>query len=181
SQQPEVLIRLTREFYMNEEAAAQSPAIAESKPPGQTVAAAEIPPAPTTASADAAGNPAGQPYPAQQKQAEARSPARQGPYADLLARLNLDPAPYAAPAAWVPPEKHSYAEVEPNNSFGSANPVEVNTTIDLSIDQPGDGDYFYFRAGAAGVLSFYTGTQPPEVDLVVRMLNADGQDVTGWV
>ena len=176
-QQPEVLIRLTREFYMKEVAAAvESVVVAQAE---QVVATIETPPAPTTGS-DAARNPVAPAYP-QVEVAEPRSPARQGPYADLLARLDLDPPVYAPPAAWAPPPKGSYAEIEPNSSFGSANSVNVNTAVDLSIEQPGDGDYFYFNTGAAGVLSFYTGNQPPEIDLVMRMLNADGQDVTGWV
>ena len=178
-QQPEVLIRLTREFYMKEEAVAVEPVVAAAQAE-QVVATAETPPVPTTGS-DTARKPVVPAYPASEQEAEPRSPARQGPYADLVARLDLDPPVYAPPVAWAAPPKDSYAEIEPNSSFGSANPVNVNTAIDLSIEQPGDGDYFYFNTGAAGVLSFYTGNQPTEIDLVIHMLNADGQDITGWV
>jgi hypothetical protein len=177
-QQPEVLIRLTREFYMKEEAVeVQSIAVAQAE---QAVPTVTMPPAPTTGS-DAAGLPVAPSYQPAAVEPEPRSPVKQGPYADLLARLDLDPPVYAPPAAWAPPPKDGYTEIEPNGSFGSANPIDVNATVDLSIDAVGEVDYFYFRTGAAGVLSFYSGNPPPEVDLTVRMLNADGQDITGWV
>jgi uncharacterized caspase-like protein len=177
-QKPEVLIRLTREFYMKEEAVAVEQVVVTQAE--QAVATIESPPAPTTG-VDAARTPVVPAYPPVEKAAEPRLPGEQGPYAELLARLDLDPPIYVPPAAWAPPPKGSYAEIEPNSSFGSANSVNVNTAIDLSIEQPGDGDYFYFNTGAAGVLAFYTGNQPPELDLVIRMLNAEGQDITGWV
>ena len=130
-QQPEVLIRLTREFYMKEEAVAVEP-----------VAGGRAGRAGCRDRRDAARAhhrhrhraeaASCQHTPATRSTPEPRSPARQGPYADLLARLDLDPPVYAPPVAWAPPPKDSYAEIEPNSSFGSANPVNVNTAVDLS-------------------------------------------------
>jgi uncharacterized caspase-like protein len=177
-QQPEVLIRLTREFYMKTEAVEAAPAVVAA-PATPEITVAEAPPAPT-AGGDVARTPAAPSYQATPESAPPRVWSRKGPYADLLARLDLDPPLYPAAVAWTAPPKRAFSEIEPNNSFGSASPIEANATVDLSIEATGDADYLYFRAGSAGVLSFYGGA-PPEIDLVMRMLNADGADMTGWV
>ena len=78
-QQPEVLIRLTREFYMKEEAVEVEPSVAVAET-SQVVATAETPPAPTTG-IDAAGKPAA-------------PPIRQPPQSPSLARRrSRDPTP----------------------------------------------------------------------------------------
>ena len=71
-------------------------------------------------------------------------------------------------------------ETEPSETAGTANPVEVNDLVKLSIEPVGDGDWFYFNVGAAGVLTVRAEHQPAEIDLAVRMLDADRRVVSDW-
>ena len=180
AQRPEVLISLTREFYM----AATSPALVQAAlpetPAGKpavptTPAAKDAPPPPVTTPlapvVEKTVPPPASPPP------QSRSAA---PYADLLARLDLSAPPYQAPPPWQAPPTRDVAEVEPDNTPATAVPVGVNDRVKLAIDPVGDGDWLYFTAGAAGTITVKAASEPANIDLVVQLLDADRRVVAGW-
>jgi uncharacterized caspase-like protein len=179
-QQPEVLIRLTREFYMNAESVAPEIAAPPAQPTEIAASDIETPPAPTAGQSYAAAEIPARTSAAPEPEAAAYPPEERGAYADLLTRIDLDPAFYQPPLPWTPPPKVDVVEYEPNNSFGSANPIGANAALSFGLDPVGDADFLYFKAEAGGTMSFQSSGQPPEIDLAIRVLNADGVVVRDW-
>ena len=179
-QKPEVLIRLTREFYMNPVAADTPTVTVAASAPSAAEAAAPPAPVGNVQTADA-GAYAGEEEatPVEGDDAPARGQAV--PYADLLARLDLGRPGHIPTPMWTTPAAEKFEAAEPNDTFGSATPVAANADIRFTIAPRGEADWIYFRAESAGVLNFSTAMQPPEIDLALRILNADGADVSGWI
>lgn len=177
-QHPELLVRLTREYYLKTEAAPVAAAPSTPAPATET-AAAPPPVAPTDAIVIAAAPPM-ESEPAPDRTSVA-PPAERRPYAALLDRLNLAAAAYRPASLWTPKDWTSYGESEPNSTIGTANPLELDSRVQMTLDPVGDGDYFYFNVGSGGELRLLSEAVPAEIDLAARILDANGRDVAGWV
>jgi hypothetical protein len=70
--------------------------------------------------------------------------------------------------------------MEPNQSPAGANPIAVNSAVKLTIDPVGDVDWFYFTSGAAGALHIAGPSQSKDLDLAIRLLDAERRVVSDW-
>ena len=70
---------------------------------------------------------------------------------------------------------------EPNDSYGAATDVPINTAISASILPQGDVDYIAVNADGQGELAVKVAKAPENLDLNVRLLNANGDVISGWV
>ena len=163
-QKPEVLIRLTREFYMNPVAAETPTVTAEASVPPTTEAAAPPAPVGNVQIADA-GAYAGEEEATPVEGDDAPKRGQAVPYPELLARLDFGRPGYIPTPTWTPPPAQSFEAAEPNDTFGSATAVAANADVRFTIAPRGEADWIYFRAESAGVLNFSTAMQPPEIDL----------------
>jgi hypothetical protein len=178
-QHPELLVRLTREFYLKTEAVPVAAAPSVPAPPTETAATPPPPVAPTDAIVIAAAPPVErEPAP---DRTSAGPVAERRPYAALLDRLNLAGPVYRPASLWTPRDWTSYGEAEPNSTIGTANPLELDSRVQLTLDPVGDGDYFYFNVGSGGELHLLSEAVPAEIDLAARILDANGRDVASWV
>lgn len=182
TQRPEVLIRLASEYYLAE-------------PPAAVVTAA-APPAPfAIAAAPVDLQPAipAIPVAANAPDVVARETARQAAFAaaqpDAVDRAALwgymaalAESPFDAPRTqWVPPAREEVSEAEPNNTFGTAQPVNVNDVLTATIGQDRDTDFYRVQVQQQGTLTFRAPSSPENIDLIVRLLNANYEEVAYWV
>lgn len=73
-------------------------------------------------------------------------------------------------------------EAEPdNNAYGSAGLVAIDGRMSGTIGKVGDVDWWRVRAPKRGELVVRSVSSPPEVDLAIRLLNANGDAVSGWI
>jgi uncharacterized caspase-like protein len=70
--------------------------------------------------------------------------------------------------------------LEPNNSFGSAKRVAPGTVLAATMLPQGDADWLLVDAPAAGEITVLVEDVPPELDVVVRLWNADAQ-AGNWI
>jgi len=169
-QRPEILVRLAAEYYLSSLPAtlvAETPAAAApatSPPvdaaPAQPVAVAAVGEAELRQAVDASGD-----------------RAALWDYAATLQVSPLDPPT----APWVMPPKLVVAEIEPNNSFGMAQPLEANAEVSVAIAPAGDNDWVRFLVMQGGRLTVQAPKTPPEIDLAVRLVNANGDEVAYWI
>jgi hypothetical protein len=187
-QRPETVIRLASEYYFTEiEPAVVVQAAAAGVGPFTAVAPAEVPPVDPIAP-----NPAA-PAPAPVVADPAEDTARQAAAAvDLPSATDraalwgymaaLSDSPLDAPLEqWVAPERVQVAEIEPNDSFGSAQAVQATDEIEMAIGVPGDTDWYRLAVQQGGTLTVRAPTTPAEIDLAVRLLSANGDELVYWV
>jgi uncharacterized caspase-like protein len=179
-QRPELLVRLTREFYLS---APETVAVAAPPPPvasdgGQSATPAEKP------SAEAGSEPAkgeqtvvAAPYdePAAARQRRAIAPARWGYYAALTPPAIVRPNP-----PWQPPAGRTLAESADNDAIPSADGLGVNDTWRLTIHPAGDHDFAALTVGQAGMLALTATGLPPEIDLAARVLDGNLATTANW-
>ena len=169
AQRPEVLISLTREYYFAQQSTSAAPdQVQVEAKPNDGPAAPVAPPSVVAAAPPSAPDPI------------AKASRTLVPYAALLARLDLSEPAFVPPGAWKPPERDERTETEPNQSPASANPIAVNSVVKLRIDPIGDADWFYFTSGAAGVLNVASPSPPKDLDLAIRLLDAERRVVSDW-
>ena len=70
---------------------------------------------------------------------------------------------------------------EPNDSFGTATAAPIDTAMQASILPKGDVDWFAVTADDQGELSIKVAEAPDNLDLTVRLWNASGDVLSGWV
>ena len=170
-QRPEILVRLASEYYL----AGPATAPADEMPP-------PIPEAPETPPVDIASAATPPELPAD----DAAVRGALGSAGDRAAlwdfAATLSESPFDAPSsAWLPPERTEVAEIEPNNSFGTAQPISPTDEVTLAIAPNGDSDWVRFAVQQGGRLTISAPQPPAELDLAVRLLNANGDEVAYWV
>lgn len=72
------------------------------------------------------------------------------------------------------------AEVEPNNSFGTANLTGANHTLSATILSPGDRDWFAFEVDDHGELQLGITNVAPDLAVDVRVWTANKETLTDW-
>ncbi len=170
-QRPELLVRLTTEFYLKP----KPETVAVEKLKSDLVAAVPSKPVP---------KPTAQPAPA----SRAREGQEQGGTVrteDVRFRASqwgyysaLRPTPTTMPnAPWQPPQRRSVAETEPNNTWTKANSIQSSDVLNLAIHPRYDKDRFRFAVGSGGELQVNAGRVPSGIDLSIRLLDANGQPV----
>lgn len=170
-QRPELLVRLASEYYLAD--VAPGPI---SVPP---VHAAPVTPEPAPVDIAAIGT-AGIAQLAPDQRQAAGEPA--GDRAALwgYASSVLD-SPFDVPAAaWTVPAGEEVAEFEPNNSFGTAQLVQASDAVTLAISPTGDTDWVRLAVLQGGKLTVHAPTPPAAIDLAVRLVNANGDEVAYW-
>ena len=70
---------------------------------------------------------------------------------------------------------------EPNDTYGAASEVPINSAFPASILPKGDADWIAVMADDQGELIVQVNAAPPELDLSVRLWNADGAAISSWV
>ncbi|TWT45746.1 hypothetical protein RAS1_21760 [Phycisphaerae bacterium RAS1] len=71
-------------------------------------------------------------------------------------------------------------ENEGNNSIGTPTVIASGASVSGKIDPVGDADFYTLDLDQQGRLDVHI-TPPPGLDIVVRVLNADGADLSGWI
>jgi len=99
---------------------------------------------------------------------------------DLATELQAGETLQAPAGATNQPQ--SVTETEPaNNGFGAATMVSIDGTASGLIGKKGDVDFWRVRAPRRGALSVRSSAVPPEVDLAVRLWDANRDALSGWV
>ena len=192
-QRPELLVRLTSEFYFSAPQAVEVAAVApHAVAPGAADPGAEpqavpqvTPGAAEPAGADASAPDAGQ-APTQSAGAVASAvpgaptrnttaPARWGYYA-ALATPEIDPPR----TPWRPEPGTAVAESAGSDTIAYAQRVGAGDTVRLSIHPRGDRDFLAVDVGQAGMITLSATGLPAEIDLAARILNGDLGTVVGW-
>ena len=69
---------------------------------------------------------------------------------------------------------------EPNNSIGTATPLKLGAPVQGTILPKGDVDWYRVSTPRPGELLMTFTDVPPNLDLIVRVWNADKQVVSQW-
>ncbi|MBO6719683.1 MAG: caspase family protein [Rhizobiaceae bacterium] len=69
---------------------------------------------------------------------------------------------------------------EPNDSFGTASPIPLDTPVGAAILPRGDADWFEVEAARSGEFSVIVDNVDEKLDIYVRLWDADGK-ASGWV
>jgi uncharacterized caspase-like protein len=162
-QRPELLVRLTHEFYLNRTAIAAADTVGPAVEETQTAT-----PAATDSSDDTPLDVAD----------ETDEASRGWDSAGLLP--TIEPA-FAAPPSWVPAATASHSEREDNNSFGTAQAIGVNDRVTMQIFPRRDVDWYRFSIAQAGELSVSAGNVPATLDVNARLHNSDTTAIGSWV
>lgn len=70
---------------------------------------------------------------------------------------------------------------EPNGSFGSATDIGIGQAVSGSILPQGDHDWYAFVASQQVDHELAVTGVPPELDIHLRVYNADGNAISGWL
>jgi hypothetical protein len=171
TQRPEILVRLASEYYLagpSHSPVEDAPALVLDTPEAPPVDVATAPPVPRQAETDVAV-----------RGALGNSGDRAALW-DFAATLSE--SPFDNPAkAWLPPDGARVAEIEPNSSFGTAQPVSPMDELTLAIAPSGDSDWVRIAVQQGGRLTVRAPTTPAEIDLAVRLVNANGDEIAYWV
>lgn len=95
-------------------------------------------------------------------------------------RDNYDDARAIEPYRLTSGFTESADRFEPNNSFGKAKPLSVGSTLQATILPRGDIDWYRLDVGGETKLSVLVDQVAPELDIVVRVWNADRRAISGW-
>lgn len=154
-QRPELLIRLAQEFYLAGPPQAAAPlALAAAEPLRETPREEAV---------------------LQRNQPLSFRPARWGWLAAMDPREPARPAP-----AWTPPPRVEAEEAEPNDTFGAATRIGPNARFTHRISPRYDKDWVSFEIGHPGELRLAALDPPAEIDLIARLLDANGDVVVNW-
>lgn len=72
-------------------------------------------------------------------------------------------------------------ESEQNNSFGTADPVSYDSLVHGRISPIGDNDWYQINVRQQGEINLIADNIAPELDLVVRVWNADKYPYSDWI
>jgi uncharacterized caspase-like protein len=198
-QQPELLVRLVDEVYLN--GTAPPVTVAASKPVGvqpatasadETSAAVEAKAQAQAADATSGTDTVVDALPEEETAAadgNRRSPAP-GRIASYDTRFFGDrvihmPAwvtgvDVPAPLGWQSHAPAALGEADGNDSFAYARPVPLAAAVETRITPRGDYDWFKVQVPTAGELRIDVDPAPAELDLYARILNADNEVTAGW-
>ena len=84
------------------------------------------------------------------------------------------------PPDWQPAPARSVSETAGNDSYGTAQPVDLAATVQSQITPRGDNDWYRVVVPIAGELSVGVDQAPAELDLFARVWNAERQVVADW-
>ncbi len=84
------------------------------------------------------------------------------------------------PIDWRPKEAARVSEIDANDSYGSAQPIELNSVVTIRITPRGDADWFKFEVPIAGELAVVAAKTPAELDLQARVWNGELAVVADW-
>jgi hypothetical protein len=70
---------------------------------------------------------------------------------------------------------------EPNDSSALATPISPGGSLQFAILPLSDADWFKLRVDRPGELAISIDEGPANLDVVVRVVDSDGRDLTGWV
>lgn len=175
-QRPELLVRLVDEVYLNPSAAVA--VAAEPKEPAvDDTPDAEPKPDEEEEPVDVAVAENGE-----AEVANGRS-TRSGEFFgnNIIRKPGWAEAPeLPAPIPWQPADAARIDEADVNNSYGSAQPVALNTTVATRITPRGDSDWFTFTVPIAGELSVIVSNAPAELDLQARVWHSNLGVAAGW-
>lgn len=170
-QRPELLVRLASEYYLADVA----PAPVAAAPVQMRPQTPE--PAPVDVAASGIDTRPGAPGLRQATEEPNAGRATLWGYASSVLM-----SPFDAPsAAWTVPPRGEVAELEPNNSFGTAQLVGANDAVTLAISPAGDTDWVRLAVQRGGKLTVHAPTPPEAIDLATRLVNANGDEVAYWV
>jgi uncharacterized caspase-like protein len=170
-QRPEILVRLASEYYLSD-----LPPVPAVQPPPLPVAAVATPePAPVDVA---------QVMPVAATTAEDRQVADAAgtraalwDYASTLVVSPIDPPN----VAWPAPDSEEAGETDGNTTFGTAQVVGPNDKVRIAIAPVGDREFLRFNVQQNGRLVVQAPEVPADIDLALRLLNANGDEVYYWV
>jgi Caspase domain/Bacterial pre-peptidase C-terminal domain len=84
--------------------------------------------------------------------------------------------PYTLQVTFTPTQDRS----EPNNSIGTATPLKLGATVQGTILPKGDVDWYRVSTPRPGELVIHITNSPPNLDMIVRVWNADKQVLSQW-
>ncbi|MBX2997905.1 MAG: PPC domain-containing protein [Caldilineaceae bacterium] len=70
---------------------------------------------------------------------------------------------------------------EPNNNFGAAAELGIDRSVQANILPVGDVDWYGLQADRSGELQIDVSDVAPNLDIVFRLWNANGDAVSGWI
>lgn len=76
---------------------------------------------------------------------------------------------------------HRADAYEPNNSFGTATPLALSQSVQGTILPKGDHDWYVLELSAAGTIEIAVTDVPAELDIHVRVYNAEGTMIQNWI
>jgi hypothetical protein len=82
-------------------------------------------------------------------------------------------------ALGVPLTQTAGSEQEANNTLGAATAIAASGAVSGTIDPRGDSDWYAIELDQQGRLNVRL-VSPAGLDLVFRVLNGDGTDISGW-
>lgn len=85
--------------------------------------------------------------------------------------------PYALRATYTPTNDRA----EPNNSFGTAAPLKLDSTVNGTILPKGDADWYKLSVVKPGSLTVRLSNSPENLDLVMRVWNEEKRTISGWI
>lgn len=168
-QRPEIVVRLASEYYLSEMKAAP------------VNAAAPIPQTPEPAPVDlaATGLAAGADAPELRQATDEPNADRAALWGYASSMLS---SPFDTPSVpWTTPPRKEVADLEPNDSFGTAQLVDPNDAVTLAISPAADTDWVRLVVQQGGKLTVYAPKPPQEIDLAARLVNANGDEIAYWV
>lgn len=176
-QRPELLVRLTSEFYFSapELVEVATPPAASGTGDSETTEVAEATPEtlPDTRTTQPPADEAASPI--RLDRSDELSPARWGYDATLHPRpIYLPPAPWEAPAGQQRQEQGENGDVTTSQLLGP------NDTWRIAILPRGDHDLARLPIGRSGTLSVRARSLPAEIDLAARLLDRDRNIISNW-
>lgn len=69
---------------------------------------------------------------------------------------------------------------EPNDLFGAATPLALGQSVQGTILPKNDGDWYAVSVSTPGTLTVSIGAVAPNLDIVFRIYNANGEWIQGW-
>src|SRR4051794_30343062 len=96
----------------------------------------------------------------------------------ILLSTSLLFSPFLVNAA--PGRQPSTSDGEPNNSYGTATPIDVASTIQGTITPSDDEDWYTLNVDHQGELKIAITNVAPELTIDVRVWNADKSTVSDW-
>jgi hypothetical protein len=85
--------------------------------------------------------------------------------------------PYALRLAFTPTKDRA----EPNNTFGTSTPLKLGASLWATILPRGDVDWYRISTHRPGDMTILINESPPNLDMVVRVWNADKQAISNWL